>query len=656
MTAAWSSLLGGASGHHDAASSMTHLWRRENRDTTDRRSPWFWSPWLSEIYIIVLAVFSFFWIVSLGVFIIRRKHHAVSSCGVTLTVIGSLSGYLVCVAFLLNTIVYAWPCFATLWSINLFLTTWMACLIARAIRHASRYRPGVSAVVTPMTRDPGDFVTGTTMSRSTVSRGKHNDGADASIRQGQGQDQGQGPDSAHFRRYRGIELNRIPDSWKFMKPLKQLIRRTLHSIRMSDNYLIAWIVLMFLGEILVTIVIQIFSTNCRIRPVMDARFCHLSWEYIPVLLVLTPMLICACPLLYWIFRYIRSAHGVRKDLLISVLVGGPMVFLFIISCVWLEHVVAWQPWTPSNWLVISLISSQVSSVLMPTLRSFFQDWDRRRRIQPGVDAFLSVLEDPVLFAEFREVAVADLTIESTVFLYELRLLEELASTHYLWKATVQPLLRQPPPAMRKAPSRTLSRFVVLRDAPPMPSEPGPDPDAAEDAGPMARPARPAPPAMSACGSTTSAPAATDAGSQPLPDAVVSELRSGRLDGAASTLLSSSRPSSLSSGNGRRAVVPLDWEVPEKLRPRYIGIYRTFIERQAPMQIVLSAPLRHALQMAFSDPAARLTLDVFNDAKNEVLSRLYVTTYRTFLRHRQVQNTNHARTQRDEIARMAELWA
>ncbi|KAJ3311601.1 hypothetical protein HDU76_003079, partial [Blyttiomyces sp. JEL0837] len=99
-----------------------------------------WSQTTSELTIILMAAMAFIWIVSLCVFIGRKRHRGAAVRNSVMTGVQSAASYFAVFFLFADWTFFASPCFLKLWLLTLSGITWCICVILRASRFYIRFR------------------------------------------------------------------------------------------------------------------------------------------------------------------------------------------------------------------------------------------------------------------------------------------------------------------------------------------------------------------------------------------------------------------------------------------------------------------------------------------------------------------------------------
>ncbi|KAI8912066.1 hypothetical protein DFJ77DRAFT_87775 [Powellomyces hirtus] len=99
---------------------------------------------LEAIYGILGGLHALWWLISLALFVRRRHHSRIANCGVFLTIAGGVVGFFSSADLILHIVLRRWPCSASMWAINLGLSTWVTSALLRGVLVTRRYSLALS--------------------------------------------------------------------------------------------------------------------------------------------------------------------------------------------------------------------------------------------------------------------------------------------------------------------------------------------------------------------------------------------------------------------------------------------------------------------------------------------------------------------------------
>ncbi|KAK9762854.1 hypothetical protein K7432_011002 [Basidiobolus ranarum] len=177
------------------------------------------------------------------------------------------------------------------------------------------------------------------------------------------------------------------------------------------------IILMFhLGEVLV---VQLLSTRFAIDLNSFSEECMQGWEYIPHDIFASIYILIFFPFLIYKLWSVRDAYGIRLELVITSLVSGIGFFIFLITLLFEEQINLNQYIPHSLWWGLPLIVTSFFTVTYPLIKSyrypFFSTRHSSLETEFSMEAFESLLSNPIYFENFKLFTVSDFTIENTLF-------------------------------------------------------------------------------------------------------------------------------------------------------------------------------------------------------------------------------------------------
>ncbi|RUP19731.1 hypothetical protein BC936DRAFT_139297 [Jimgerdemannia flammicorona] len=143
-------------------------------------------------------------------------------------------------------------------------------------------------------------------------------------------------------------------------------------------------------------------------------YCDNSWPYYPLYGVLGVWLVVAMPILVFSLWNTNDAYQIRNDIFVTIFAGFPGFALYFTWRFIPAFERDYETWNQTNWPVIALLVSHFAYCILPLWRS----WHIVHVPQELVDTddFEHVLTDEHLFAEFSQFSVTDFCAENTRFI------------------------------------------------------------------------------------------------------------------------------------------------------------------------------------------------------------------------------------------------
>ncbi|KAF0556876.1 regulator of G protein signaling superfamily [Gigaspora margarita] len=214
---------------------------------------------------------------------------------------------------------------------------------------------------------------------------------------------------------------------RLLRQLKKW-KKNATDIWMTQRILYPTIAIAFL----LAFIFQITSPDLSLIPMRTE--CPIGSEHIPVFIILSLFLFIICPILIYLLYNIRDAYGLRNELMVTLIVGS---FSFIMFFIWEYSASGLRLYFGSfmfPW--VTLILSHTLSITIPVWKSYKYSFDisklasfhdKRISRSKKYEQFEKVLADPDLFKLYKACAVACFCTELILFLEEYQFLKMLVA-------------------------------------------------------------------------------------------------------------------------------------------------------------------------------------------------------------------------------------
>ncbi|KAJ1972023.1 hypothetical protein H4R35_004914 [Dimargaris xerosporica] len=294
------------------------------------------------IYIVFTALYVVFVVATTVLFVLRTRSARYRPTKLmVIQTFGTLS--LSIVSGLSNALQPYWPCFISLWGLYLGITLWLFGFVARILRLLFQSEIHQAKLhVTALHPD----------SEAYLQASGGNDGFGAQCGAGFNPSSAASlppyPSSAPGPRA-AMELNRPRGKADWDQVLERnelkstpMVQKRYPFGRMLDN--ISWarkswwfseriLIRVFIGLVLIVVAylvtVQTISPTMRIDPVSTR--CNSKWEYILMYILMSLHVLVFCPLMTYWLRGMHDAYGLRRDLVIEVMVAAISYVLYLIT-------------------------------------------------------------------------------------------------------------------------------------------------------------------------------------------------------------------------------------------------------------------------------------------------------------------------------------
>ncbi|CAO3656214.1 unnamed protein product [Mucor fragilis] len=203
---------------------------------------------------------------------------------------------------------------------------------------------------------------------------------------------------------------------------------------------------MFLLSVIILAVIIVISEVTSIRAHGPSR-CQFYWGNYVVMGMVVFFFVIVVPFIVWYLRNDSDAHGIRRELWVTVGVGVPCFILCIVWQVLFKYPTNSKPagirgvFGPSNWIIILTTTSHVMSVIMPFFKTLSIDNQARRvskskayhnstiaedmysststipyqKLELTTESLQHALADPHMLRVLQTWAVKDFSVENILF-------------------------------------------------------------------------------------------------------------------------------------------------------------------------------------------------------------------------------------------------
>ncbi|KAJ3132221.1 hypothetical protein HK101_004620 [Irineochytrium annulatum] len=361
-----------------------------------------------------------------------------------------------------------------------------------------------------------------------------------------------------------------------------------------------------------------------------------GWPFYPIMFFEAVFALVISPAIIYALYRTRDSHGIRAEILLNLVFMVPAIIIYIFMTLRNKKIQFMDPVLLMN---VSMLLSVIPSLLIPIVSSYREERRRKGvRLALNMSSFRSILDDPMMLAEFRAFCVRELTVENAIFWQECVTLKRFASqpAPHLWSSSApdgdssNAPQHIPTTPSTSTPKHFLQRLLLRRDL----DAPAPSPPIAERA---ATPTSPRASTDTFCQDDPSTPQDSN-----LPHhASLPRDRPSDISDAPTTVTSPNRRSSADpDATLARATTSARVQrgaesrpVPPGLAPLYRSLYECFVdERSAPMEVNLPSRVRMELAKRFAAAGPQgegLTVDVFDEAVGCVEENMFFESYPKF---------------------------
>ncbi|RUS24128.1 hypothetical protein BC938DRAFT_474079, partial [Jimgerdemannia flammicorona] len=327
--------------------------------------------------------------------------------------------------------------------------------------------------------------------------------------------------------------------------------------------------------------------------------CSRAPELVPFFITCGLFIYIICPIALALTWKLRDGYGIRNSLWASVGTGFPCFLLYFVWEGDIDRNYA-EYWTSVVWPCITAVAIHISSVVVPL---YHYNRDRFESRLPNAPQFEEVLRDPVLFAKFCRYCVTVFCAELTRFVEDYQALKVMAIESFKCQFPEHNLTPPPPPNVYSSRRHLLDSNSSMR---PIPTR---------------------------LHSTT-----TDIYSVPPPTISISKsietffLSSHGQGLDEESIVAVARAANLPWLSHTKSVLSSDLPVPEAIKPSFCAFYNTFMKPGGMLEVNLTSETLNEIRLKIETNA--YTLDMFEDAKREVLDLLQFNVFGRFYNHLQ----------------------
>ncbi|KAJ3264906.1 hypothetical protein HDU77_007186 [Chytriomyces hyalinus] len=364
-----------------------------------------------------LLVWSIVWLLSLSLFLLRRRTRLVDARNVPLSVVQSVASLAAMISICLDSQPDAIPCFIQMWLMNLSIATWIGCQVARNLFLYIQYRNNQSLM-----RFPGNF-------------GEKKDMGEAGIlltdEFGFPLDQGAADNipkmrSSESRKSKSRNESDVDSCGSWFTRLvdlyvkdKSVFRRIYWSIACA-----------YVAVVTYLCVAQALTLKFTVSP-MAVSPCGLHpFEYASSIAAFVTVYVMGGLASTLIFNDANNNDFVLSDFKLTYFVT---LVLAILHTLFQLVPNLKTRWPDSNWiLILILVWSHVVSVVLPVWMSFAEERRTSRlMLELTLSSLHQVYDEPVMYQDLKKFAIQDMSGENFFFLESLDALKHQCRIHLL---------------------------------------------------------------------------------------------------------------------------------------------------------------------------------------------------------------------------------
>ncbi|KAL9556717.1 hypothetical protein PS6_002197 [Mucor atramentarius] len=203
---------------------------------------------------------------------------------------------------------------------------------------------------------------------------------------------------------------------------------------------------MFLLSVTILVIIIVISEFSSIRAHGPSQ-CQFFWGNYVVMGMVIFFFLIVVPFIVWYLRNDADAHGIRRELWVTMGIGVPCFIMCIIWQVLFKYPTNSKPagvrgvFGPSNWIIILMTTSHIMSVIMPLFKTLSIDSQARRtsnsktcrhsavaddlysstptlpsqKLELTTESLHNALADPHMLRVLQIWAVKDFSVENILF-------------------------------------------------------------------------------------------------------------------------------------------------------------------------------------------------------------------------------------------------
>ncbi|KAJ1959259.1 hypothetical protein GGI12_004429 [Dipsacomyces acuminosporus] len=433
------------------------------------------------------GLYTVFVFATLGMFLVqsRNVHSELSKRSVLLVTLQAIGAFIVGTVGLVCSAVIYWSCFFKLWIFSLGMTLLMTTILARAVQLIVISR--IHNLNSQLVRNNPQFmenVKGKLEHRLTLPELKKH----RSIRE----------DGGFIDKQ--MLSDAIKESKAMMDPNKRdaVLRELARYIKLqpyvTDRSMVIYIACAMAFTSLLTLIVTVTNKDYSLSPM--SVVCPLNWGFIPIYVIGTTYLVIVCPVLLAMTWGLKDAYGIRTDLIICDTAGIVSDLMMLIWEVKFKH---WNDrWSDMFFVWDAVLLIHIFSVVLPLWRSIkhLRNVNKHLRSETPTTAstvtlmngqpadhvpiasaagigpvssdiekvirqrgnskfrrgFVEILNDPQLYAQFKDFASSCFCSELISFIDEYQTLKALTlialgqkaySTKPVFRPTSTPLMQSP---------------------------------------------------------------------------------------------------------------------------------------------------------------------------------------------------------------------
>ncbi|KAJ1915627.1 hypothetical protein IWQ60_008379 [Tieghemiomyces parasiticus] len=339
-----------------------------------------------------------------------RREMLVSKNAILLTTIGATAAFISNEMSLIQIIFEGhYPCLVTMWTNYLGLTIWWGCVLARAVRLYLLYHASISRVA-----------------RHKSFRNVYLEAVETTPASPSGMDSLQAKSTDLITGPAAGPEGEGPQTRFAHHNASRWFLRNQH--RFTDQHLLMGVVALTAIMTVIAIIVSAKTTRFT-RPPTDTVCTMLTWEYYPLITIVALLALLVAPVMVYSIWNIEDSLGIRVDLCVTIAATAVALVIYIVLSVkvWVADN---QFWGAYGWIAMALFLSHCTSVAVPLIRT------RRLVVSPSHshlltrEVFYAAIDHPHLFEYFKAFSAANFCAEMTLFLEEYNTLKRRVFVHF----------------------------------------------------------------------------------------------------------------------------------------------------------------------------------------------------------------------------------
>ncbi|ORX88373.1 hypothetical protein K493DRAFT_306675 [Basidiobolus meristosporus CBS 931.73] len=331
-----------------------------------------------------------------------------------LTIVSAISSIILIINYVALLPSEKLPCFLNLWIASLAQPLLYLSILARALRLLFYYKFSEARLAVALNQtEKSDYRPKSLIKLFTGSRRKSNGssyelhGLTDSHSQSAPSDPGSVLQDARPQLW-GFKGNDLTQNWYYR-------RRYM----LSGQYISTVISIILMFHLGVAFVVQLLSTRFVMNFAAVSEDCMKGWEYYPHdVFACIYILICFPYLVYQLWT-VKDAYGIRIELIVTSLVSCVGFCIFLISLNIDKNGTLNQYVPNSLWWGLPLMVTSFFAVTYPLINALRHTFSFSRRTSAetefSMEAFESLLSNPIYFENFKLFTVSDFTVENVLF-------------------------------------------------------------------------------------------------------------------------------------------------------------------------------------------------------------------------------------------------